>query len=93
MSINGIESAFIARVGSEPEIKMSQAGKPWASFSACVGDKDEDQQWLRIAIFGDKATSISVAKRRPHLCRGPDQKLESWTSKTGEAKSGLKVAA
>jgi single-strand DNA-binding protein len=92
MSINGIECAFIARVGTEPEMKVSQAGKPWASFSACVGDKDDEQQWLRIAIFGDKATSISVAKGDRIYVEGR-LKLENWTSKIGEAKSGMKVAA
>jgi hypothetical protein len=42
---SGIENAFIANVGSKPELKTSAAGKPWAAFSACVGD-GEDAQWL-----------------------------------------------
>jgi hypothetical protein len=45
MTISGIETAFIANVGSKPELKTSAAGKPWAAFSACVGD-GEDAQWL-----------------------------------------------
>ena len=45
-----IEATFVARVGSELELKTSAAGKPWTSVN--VGDGDE-VQWLRLAVFGD----------------------------------------
>jgi single-stranded DNA-binding protein len=58
-----IECAFIAGVGSDVDIRTSQASKPWASFIVCVGDKnDEQQQWLQVAVFGDKANSIALGK-------------------------------
>src|SRR5262245_639765 len=91
MSISGIECAFIARVGTDPEVKTSQAGKPWASLSACVGDGD-DAQWLRVAVFGEKATSLRVAKGDRVYVEGRI-KLENWTGRDGQPRSGLKVAA
>ena len=47
-----IEAAFVARVGSELELKTSAAGKPWTSVNVAVGDGDE-VQWLGLAVFGD----------------------------------------
>jgi single-strand DNA-binding protein len=91
MSISGIECAFIARAGGDPEVKTSQAGKPWASLSACVGEND-DAQWVRIAVFGAKATSLQVAKGDRIYVEGR-LKLETWTSREGQPRSGLKVAA
>jgi len=42
-------------------------------------------------VFGDRATSFAISKGDKVYCEGR-LKLESWTSKTGEAKPGLKVA-
>jgi single-stranded DNA-binding protein len=92
MTISGIETAFIANVGSEPELKTSAAGKIWAAFSACVGD-GEDAQWLRVAVFGDRAQQLAG-----HLHKGDKiyaegrLKLDTWTGKDGQQRN-LKVAA
>jgi single-strand DNA-binding protein len=93
MTISGIETAFIANVGSEPEMKTSAAGKPWAAFSACVGD-GEDDQWLRVAVFRDRAQQLAG-----HLHKGDKiyaegrLKLDTWTGKDGKERTGIKVAA
>src|SRR5262245_22506447 len=94
MTISGIEACFIARVGSDVDVRTSQAGKLWASFRACVGDgKDaEAQQWVQIAVFGDKANSLAIAKGDRVYVEGR-LKLESWTGKDGVERQGLKVAA
>jgi single-strand DNA-binding protein len=92
MTINGIETCFLARVGTEPEVKTSAAGKPWAALNVVVGDKDDEQQWIRLVVFGDRATQLAVSKGDRVYVEGR-LKLDNWTSKTGEAKSGLKVAA
>jgi single-strand DNA-binding protein len=91
MSISGIECAFIGRVGTDPEVKTSQSGKPWAAVNVVVGDNDE-AQWLRVAVFGEKATQLRVAKGDRCYVEGR-LKLESWTGKDGQPRSGLKVAA
>jgi hypothetical protein len=68
MTMNGIETAFIARVGTEPELlKVSQAGKPWTSLSACVGDGDE-AQWVRPSPQGRQDLRRRQAEAR-HLDR------------------------
>jgi single-strand DNA-binding protein len=91
--MNGIETAFIARVGTEPELKSSQAGKPWAAFSACVGDGDE-AEWVKLVVFGDRAQQLAG-----HLHKGDRiyaegrLKLEAWTGKEGKERTGIKVAA
>jgi single-strand DNA-binding protein len=91
--MNGIETALIARVGTEPELKTSQAGKPWAAFSACVGDGDE-AQWIKLVVFGDRAQQLAG-----HLHKGDRiyaegrLKLEAWTAKDGQQRTGIKVAA
>ena len=93
MSISGIETAFIANVGSEPELKTSAAGKPWAAFSACVGD-GENAPWLRAADFGDRAQQLAG-----HLHKGDKiyaegrLKLDTWTGKDGKERTGINVAA
>lgn len=53
--MHGIETAFIARVGTDTiEVKTSQR----ASFSACVGDGDE-AQWVKVVAFGDRAQQLA----------------------------------
>ena len=44
---------------------------------------------LKIVVFGDKATSLAVAKGNRVYCEGR-LKLESWTSKDGKERSSLK---
>src|SRR5262245_56000667 len=94
MTMTGIETAFIARIGTEPELKTSAAGKPWASFRACVSDGKDDahQQWVQIVVFGDRANSLGVAKGDRAYVEGK-LRLEAWTSKDGVERSGLKVSA
>ena len=56
--MNGtIEAAFIGRVGSDPELRTSQAGKPWCRFSVAVGESD-DMQWINVAAFGEVAERL-----------------------------------
>jgi single-strand DNA-binding protein len=91
--MNGIEAAFIARVGTEPELKTSAAGKPWAAFNAAVGSGD-DVQWVRVAVFGDLAEGLAghVLKGDRLYCEGR-LKLNEWTDREGKSRTGLSVAA
>ena len=92
--MNGIECAFIGRVGADAiEVKTSQAGKPWASLNVAVG-RDEETQWVRVALFGDTAARIagSVAKGDKLYIEGT-LKLNSWTDREGKQRTGLSVAA
>jgi single-stranded DNA-binding protein len=91
--MNGSEAAFIARVVTEPELKTSQAGKAWTAFSACVSDGD-DAPWVKVVAFGDRAQQLAG-----HLHKGDRiyaegrLKLEAWTAKDGQQRTGIKVSA
>jgi single-strand DNA-binding protein len=92
--MNGnIEAAFVGRVGTEPELKTSQAGKPWASLNVAVGS-DHDVQWVRVAVFGETGERLAG-----HLHKGDKLyvegtiKLNTWTDKEGQQRTGLSVAA
>jgi single-stranded DNA-binding protein len=92
MIMSGIECAFGARVGTEPEVKIGKtSGKPWASFRACVGDKDTEQ-WLDVHVYGDKANSIPVTKGDRCYVEGK-LRLEVRKGSDGVERPGLKVSA
>jgi single-strand DNA-binding protein len=87
--MNGnIECAFIGRVGKEPELKTSSTGKAWAAFTCAVGSDDETQ-WVRVAVFGDRAEQLAGSLvKGDRVCEGR-LKLDTWTSKSGEQRTGL----
>ncbi|HRQ25792.1 single-stranded DNA-binding protein [Hyphomicrobium sp.] len=88
-----IESAFIGRLGSDAELRTSAAGKPWMKFTVAVGS-DDATQWVRIAVFGAKAESLAgtLLKGDRAYIEGT-LKLETWTDREGNTRSGLSVAA
>jgi single stranded DNA-binding protein len=91
--MNGIESAFVGRVATEPELRTSSAGKPWAAFNVGVGAGD-NIQWARVAVFGEAAECVagSLEKGDRVYVEGRLQ-LNEWTAKDGEKRAGLSVAA
>jgi single-stranded DNA-binding protein len=90
---DAIECAFAGRIGQEPVLKESKAGKPWLAFSVAVGDGD-DLQWIQVAAFGAKAEELvgSLAKSSRVYVEGR-LKLNTWLGKDGSQQAGLKVAA
>jgi len=92
--MNGtIESAFVARVATELELKISQVGKPWAAFNVGVGDGD-NIQWVRIAVFGERAQELSAILRKGDKVYVEGRlQLNQWTDKEGQQRAGLSVAA
>jgi single-strand DNA-binding protein len=92
--MNGtIEVAFIGRVGTEPELKRSQAGKPWTAINVAVG-KDDETQWVRVAAFGETAEHLigRVVKGDRVYVEG-DLRLNQWIDREGKPRSSLSVAA
>jgi len=92
MKPDTIECAFAGCVGKDPELRTSQAGKPWCSFAVAVG-QDDATQWVRVALFGEKAEEAArtIAKGDRVHVEGR-LKLSTW-EKDGEARHGLEVAA
>jgi single-strand DNA-binding protein len=92
--MNGnIEAAFIGRLGSDPELRTSQAGKPWCRFSVAVGEGD-DVQWVSVAAFGEVAERVcdQLAKGDRAYVEGT-LRLNEWQDREGLTRHGLQVAA
>ncbi|MBL8845462.1 MAG: single-stranded DNA-binding protein [Hyphomicrobium zavarzinii] len=91
--MNGnIEAAFIGRVGSDPELKTSAEGKPWAAFNVAVG-KDEATQWVRVAVFGARAEELAgPLKKGDRVYVEGNLTMRTW-EKSGEKRAGINVAA
>jgi single-strand DNA-binding protein len=65
-----------------------------AQALTCAVGSDDDTQWIRIAVFGDRAEHLAsnLAKGDRVYCEGR-LKLDTWASKSGEQRTGLSVAA
>jgi single-strand DNA-binding protein len=86
-----IDCAFLARIGQEPELKQSAAGKAWVRLSVAVGHGD-DVQWVSCVAFGERATRIcsSFHKDDKVYVEGA-LSLSEWTGRDGEKRTGLSV--
>ena len=88
-----IETAFIGRLGQDPELKTSATGKPWARLSVAVG-VGEEAQWVSVAVFGEAAQRLCEALHKGDKVYAEGTlKLTEWTGKSGEKRAGLSVAA
>lgn len=91
--MNSIECALIGRVGTELELKTSQAGTPWAAINVAVGGND-DTQWVRVAVFGETAERLAgQVQKGDRLYVEGSLRLNSWVDRSGKERSGLSVAA
>jgi hypothetical protein len=73
--MNGIEAAFVARLGVEPEFRIRAAGKPWSRFSACIGNDDEAHQDPPDKS-GQKYLSLTFREAQHHAAAKP--KSAAW---------------
>ena len=97
--MRGIEAAFWAVIGKDPELKTSKAGNsfPTINVTVTVGKADDGKdvnQWIRIACFGETAERIAErAKKGDRIyCEG-NLTLNTWTAANGDMKTGLSLAA
>jgi single-strand DNA-binding protein len=90
---DAIEAAFIGRLGSDPELRTSQAGKPWCRFSVAIGEGD-DVQWISVSAFGETAERVcdQLAKGNRAYVEGT-LRLNEWQDREGLTRHGLQVAA
>ena len=76
--IGSIEFAFTGRVGVDPELRTSQADKPWCRFSVAVGDGD-NVQWVQVAAFREKAEELAGTLHKGDRCYCEGTiKLNEW---------------
>lgn len=98
--MNGASVTFIGNVTQQPELRYSQAGKAWATFSVAVneygkdksGEKTEHTSFFNCKLFGDAAENFceSVEKGNRVMVTGT-LKMEKWTNKDGEEKTSPTV--
>jgi len=92
--MSGIECAFVARTGTDAELKTGQSsGKAWGTVRAVVGSGDTEQ-WVQIVTFGEGAHALleGLQKGARVYVEGKI-KLDTYTGKDGTPRSGLKVSA
>lgn len=90
----------VGNLVADPELKMSQAGKPWVSFRVAstprVKDRQSDQWvdgeplWLGCRAFGEFAENIegSLTKGTRVIMQGR-LSANTFTDKNGQERSGL----
>ena len=97
--MRGLEVAFWGVLGKGPELKTSRSGKPWTSLNIAVvigkaDDGAEVSQWVRVAVFGDAATTICErARKGDKVYVEGNLTLDTWTAADGEKRHGLSVLA
>jgi single-strand DNA-binding protein len=99
--MNGLHCAFTGRLGGDPEMKYTQAGKPLLNFSVAVDQNTtatEDRPmpettWCRVTCWDDMAVTLAdqLHKGSAVYCEGK-LKLDRW-EKDGEPRAGLSVSA
>lgn len=97
--MRGIETAFWAVLGQDPELRTSKTGKSFCTFSCVVtvGGADDGKdvsQWLRVACFGEIAEKLAGrAKKGDRVYVEGSLTINQWNDTHGEVKHGLNVAA
>jgi len=99
-SINKV--ILIGKVGTEPEIRMSQAGKRFANFrlatseswkDKATGDRKERTEWHSIAVTDDKLCDVIsrfVHKGSKVYVEGSIQ-TRKWTDQSGTEKQMTEI--
>ena len=87
-----IDCAFYGFLAADAEPRTSQAGKPWTRLRVGVG-KDDDVQWVSIAVFGKAAASAAELKKGDRCYVEGSIKIDAWRGNDGAERHGLSVAA
>ncbi|WP_075727277.1 single-stranded DNA-binding protein [Corynebacterium aquilae] len=87
------QTIIVGNLGKTPELKTSQAGKPYATFSVAWTESTRDSAgqwvdgpvtWVHVTCFGRTAQNVAncLTKGDRVLVTG-DMKLETWHSDQG----------
>ena len=96
----GIETAFWATLGKDPELKTSKTGTAYTGMNVVVtvGQSSDDGkdigQWLRVTCFGDTAKAIAArVKKGDRVYVEGSLTMTQWNDAHGEVRHGLNVSA
>jgi single stranded DNA-binding protein len=93
-AVKGIESAFVATLSKDPELKEGKNGKPYANFSCTVASENGESQWANVICFGDVSKQIAeTARKGDRVYVEGSLSLAKWENSAGETRSGLAVSA
>ena len=96
--MHGIEAALSGVTGSEPELRISKAGKPYCTFSVGISAGEDDEgkerlEWVRCTAFGDAAERLAATLRKGEkLYAEGSLRLDRWEAKDGQQRFGLSMA-
>lgn len=100
---NGLNScSFIGRLGQEPEIKYTQAGKAVANISLAVGEsykdkegvKQEVTEWVRVVFFGALADICAkYLNKGAQIYVSGKMRTRKWTDNSGQTKYSTEIVA
>jgi single-strand DNA-binding protein len=96
------EIRISGRLGTDPELRFSPSGKPFAEFRLASsrywtspdGQKQEETTWFSVRIYGDHAADVATAfhKGDPILVTGRVS-LEQWTGKDGTPRATIRITS
>lgn len=95
--MDGLQVAFIGRVGQDAELRFTSSGTPLVNVSLLVQDSKAGEgqgQWVRVGKFGDDAEDLvqQLSKGAEAYVEGR-LKLNIWQGADGAPRSGLNVTA
>lgn len=89
---------FKGKLGKDPELKESKAGKPYCTFSVYISKKDKrtdewETTWFNCITFGENAEYVAGAFKKKdeiHVTRS-EVGLNEWTNSEGKTYASLNV--
>jgi single-strand DNA-binding protein len=96
--MSGINKAIIVgRLGQDPDIRYTQAGKPVANMSVATSKKyqgQEETEWHRIVCFGKLAEVIQQYVHKGDLCGFTGElKTRKWQDQAGNDRYSTEIIA
>lgn len=92
---------FIGRLGRDPELRSTQAGKKVANFSLGVsekykdvdGQKQERTEWVKVSVFNDGLVGVveSYVKRGDLLYIEGQLQTRKWQDKDGQDRYSTEI--
>jgi len=93
---------FIGRLGQEPEIKYTQAGKAVATLSLAVGESYKDKsgqkvettEWIRVVFFGALADICEkYLNKGAQIYVSGKMRTRKWTDNNNQTRYSTEIVA
>lgn len=97
-----LKASIIGNIGSDPEIRYSQAGAAYLRFNVASNHRVKGQdgqwsdatEWVRVTVFGQRADSLSsLLKKGTRVYVDGRLEARPWTDQSGQVRAGLELTA